>query len=193
YETLRDSIDSFDNLDNIGLAQRLEQYGLLEFRRHAAHLYKKNFRWEESISLSKHNQLYKDAIITAATSASTEICSVTSLISATRNVVEELSWQHDLNDFYMPYKIQVSRTMREKLAALEKEVKERTKKESAKEQQEAEAPIINPANRLMITNGYVSQPPPMANGNGMVGIMPEKLLGRRSAPQLKRLTVNGSH
>ena len=67
------------------------------------------------------------------------------------DIVEELSWQHGLNDFYMPYKIQVSRTMREKLAVLEKEVKEHSKKESAKEQQEAEAPIINPAR--MITNG----------------------------------------
>jgi clathrin heavy chain len=135
-------------------------------------VFKKNSRWEESISLSKHDQLYKDAIITAATSASTDVaedllsyfvdignkeCFAAMLYVCfdllRPDVVEELSWQHGLNDFYMPYKIQVSRTMREKLAALEKEVKERTKKESAKEQQEAEAPIINPANRLMITNG----------------------------------------
>ena len=40
YKTLRDSIDSFDNFNNIKLAQRLEQQELLEFRRLAAHLYK---------------------------------------------------------------------------------------------------------------------------------------------------------
>lgn len=40
YKTLRDSIDSFDNFNNIGLAKRLEQHELLEFRRLAAHLYK---------------------------------------------------------------------------------------------------------------------------------------------------------
>jgi clathrin heavy chain len=40
YKTLRDSIDSFDNFNNIGLAQRLEKHELLEFRRLAAHLYK---------------------------------------------------------------------------------------------------------------------------------------------------------
>lgn len=34
----------------------------------AAHLYKKNARWEESISLSKEDKLYKDAIETAASS-----------------------------------------------------------------------------------------------------------------------------
>jgi len=41
-----------------------------------------------------------------------------------------------------------------KLAALEKEVKERAKKDTQKEQLEAEQPIINPGgfgNRLMIT------------------------------------------
>jgi clathrin heavy chain len=40
YKTLRDSIDSFDNFNNVGLAKRLEQHELLEFRRLAAHLYK---------------------------------------------------------------------------------------------------------------------------------------------------------
>ena len=75
------------------------------------------------------------------------------------DVVEELSWQHGLNDFYMPYRIQHQRTLVDKLAALEKDVRERSKKEQQKEQQEADAPIINPGgfgNRLMLTqgNGY---------------------------------------
>ena len=75
------------------------------------------------------------------------------------DVVEELSWQHGLNDFYMPYKIQHQRTLVDKLAALEKEVRERSKKEIQKEQQEADARIINPGglgNQLMLTqgNGY---------------------------------------
>ncbi|KAL4063210.1 armadillo-type protein [Scleroderma citrinum] len=197
YKTLRDSIDSFDNFNNIALAQRLEKHDLLEFRRLAAHLYKKNTRWEESISLSKQDKLYRDAIITAATSASTDVaedlisyfvdignkeCFAATLYVCfdllRPDVVEELSWQHGLNDFYMPYKIQASRTMQERLAALEKEIRERSKKETAKEEQEAEQPIINPGfNRLLITqgNGYPSQAPPMANGTGMnmgMGMMP---------------------
>lgn len=40
HKTLRDSIDSFDNFNNLGLAKRLEKHELLEFRRLAAHLYK---------------------------------------------------------------------------------------------------------------------------------------------------------
>jgi clathrin heavy chain len=41
------------------------------------------------------------------------------------------------------------------IAALEKEVRERAKKDTAKEQTEAEAPILNPMlnGRLMLTNG----------------------------------------
>ncbi|TFY72317.1 hypothetical protein EVG20_g697 [Dentipellis fragilis] len=191
YKTLRDSIDSFDNFDSIGLAKRLERSELLEFRRLAAHLYKKSGRWEESISLSKQDKLYKDAMVTASVSAATEIaeellsyfvdignkeCFAALLYICfdllRSDIVEELSWQHGLNDFYMPYKIQSQRSLVEKLASLEKEVKERSKKDSQKEQAEAEAPIINPGgfgNRLMLTqgNGFVGQaPPPMMNGTG---------------------------
>ena len=94
----------------------------------------KNSRWEESISLSKQDQLYKDAIITGAASGSIEVaedllsyfvhignkeCFAAVLYVCfdllRRDIVEELSWQHGLNDFYMPYKIQVSRTMRERV------------------------------------------------------------------------------
>ncbi|KAJ3982556.1 hypothetical protein F5890DRAFT_1529120 [Lentinula detonsa] len=188
YKTLRDSIDSFDNFNNVALAQRLEKHELLEFRRLAAHLYKKNKRWEESISLSKQDKLYKDAMITAATSATHEVaeellgyfvdignkeCFAAMLYVCfdllSQDVVEELSWQHGLNDFYMPYKIQNSRTLVEKIHRLEKEVKEYSKKESAKEKAESEAPIINPGlNTLLLTNGYVGQAPPM---NGMAPAM----------------------
>ncbi len=80
------------------------------------------------------------------------------LVSA--DFVEELSWQHGLNDFFMPFRIQMQRSLVQKVAALEKQVKELAVKDSKKEQQEADAPIINPGgfgNRLMITqgNGYV--------------------------------------
>ncbi|OJT09644.1 Clathrin heavy chain [Trametes pubescens] len=195
YKTLRDSIDSFDNFNNMKLARELEKHELLEFRRLAAHIYKKNKKWDESIALSKQDKLYKDAIVTAASSAASEIaedilsyfvdignkeCFAATLYCCfdllRADVVEELSWQHGLNDFYMPYKIQRTRTTIERLAQLEKEVKERSKKDTEKEQQEAEAPIIQPGlgGRLMLTqgNGFPSQAPPMMpNGTGF-GIPP---------------------
>jgi len=186
YKTLRDSIDSFDNFNNVALAKRLEQHELLEFRRLAAHLYKKNAKWEESIGLSKQDKLYRDAMVTAAASNSTEVAEELlsyfvdignkecfgALLYACfdllrSDLVMELSWQHGLNDFYMPYRVQVERTRVEKLAQLEKEVKERSKKDAQKEQAEADAPIINPGgfgNRLMLEGGGFMGAPPPPNG-----------------------------
>ncbi|GBE77219.1 hypothetical protein SCP_0100910 [Sparassis crispa] len=126
YMTLRDSIDGFDNFNNIKLAHVLEKHELLEFHRLAAHLYK-----EESITLSKADKLYKDTMITAAMSNSTEVaedllsyfvdignkeCFAAALYICFdllhADIVEELSWQHGLNDFYgMPYRIQNSQTL----------------------------------------------------------------------------------
>jgi clathrin heavy chain len=104
-------------------------------------LAQKNSRWEESISLSKQDKLYKDAMITAATSGSTEVaeellsyfvdignkeCFAALLFICfdllRSDIVEELSWQHGLNDFYMPYKIQVQRSLVEKVRIQEYEI-----------------------------------------------------------------------
>lgn len=84
--------------------------------------------------MSKQDKLFKDAIITAAASASTEIAEeLLSYFVAIGNrecfaallyvcfdllrsdVVMELSWQHGLNDFYVPYQIQNQRTLVEKV------------------------------------------------------------------------------
>ena len=70
--TLRDSIDTNTNFDSPGLASRLEKHELLEFRRIAAHLYKKSGKWDDSIALSKADKLYKDAMVTAAESQAQE-------------------------------------------------------------------------------------------------------------------------
>ena len=131
---MRDSIDSFDNFNTTNLARRLEASELLEFRRLAAHLYKKTKRWEESISLSKRDKLFKDAIITAGVSASVEVaeellsyfvdignkeCFAATLYLCfdllRPDIISELSWQHGLNDFYMPYNIQSQRRTLERV------------------------------------------------------------------------------
>ncbi|KAG8915959.1 hypothetical protein FRC02_004302, partial [Tulasnella sp. 418] len=192
YKTLRDSIDSFDNFDSISLASLLERHELLEFRRLAAHLYKKNAKWDESLSLSKQDKLFKDAIVTASVSASTEVaedllsyfvdignkeCFAAMLYVCfdliRSDVVMELSWQHGLNDFYMPYKIQRERSLVAKLSTLEKELQEVKTRAVKKEETEAEVPIINPGGfgpKLIEAGGMGMAPPPMMypNGTGMV-------------------------
>jgi clathrin heavy chain len=97
----------------------------------------KNTKWEESITLSKQDKLFKDALVTAATSNSTEVaeellsyfvdignkeCFAATLYMCydllRPDVVMELSWQHGLNDFYMPYKIQSQRSLVEKVCVI---------------------------------------------------------------------------
>jgi clathrin heavy chain len=73
YKTLRDSVENYDNYDNVELAQRLEKHELVFFRQIAANIYRKNKRWEKSIALSKQDKLYKDAIETAAISGKSDV------------------------------------------------------------------------------------------------------------------------
>lgn len=59
YSALRTSVDTYDKYDAIALAQRLEKHELLEFRRLAAYLYKKNGRWDQAIGLVKEDSLWE--------------------------------------------------------------------------------------------------------------------------------------
>ena len=73
YKTLRDSVETHDNYDAVDLAARLEKHELVFFRQIAASIYRKSKRWEKSISLSKQDKLYKDAIETAAISNKNDV------------------------------------------------------------------------------------------------------------------------
>eukprot|EP01104_Vermistella_antarctica_P012360 TRINITY_DN3564_c0_g1_i1.p1 TRINITY_DN3564_c0_g1~~TRINITY_DN3564_c0_g1_i1.p1 ORF type:complete len:1650 (+),score=639.09 TRINITY_DN3564_c0_g1_i1:193-5142(+) len=138
YDSMRISIEDHDNFDNLALAQRLEKHELLEFRRIAALLYKKNSRYQQSVELSKQDGCWKDAMKTAADSGDNEVCE-----SLLRTFVEdgrsdcfaaclyicydfvrpdvalELAWANKLTDFAMPYLIQVVREYTTKVDALE--------------------------------------------------------------------------
>merc|ERR1711953_1181540 len=73
YEELRQSIEDFENFDQINLAQKLEKHELMEMRRIAALVYKKNKRYKQSIELSKQDKIYKDAMETARDSGNQEL------------------------------------------------------------------------------------------------------------------------
>lgn len=126
YEALRSSIDAFDNFDNIELAIELEKHDLMEFRRIAAYLYKKNGRFDKSVALSKDDALFKDAMKTAADSDNPEVvenlmryflesgskecfagCLYTCYDLVQPDVVLELAWKHNVMDYAMPYFVQV--------------------------------------------------------------------------------------
>jgi len=159
YGSLRESIDSFDNFDHIALAMKIERHELLEFRRIAAYIYKKNKRWAQSVSLSKADKMYKDAIDTAAESSDADLveellrffvsvqdkeCFAAVLYTCYElirpDVAMELAWKNNFNDFLMPYMIQYMRHTHEKLGKLEQMT---AKKEEEKEEQEnSNAPMM---------------------------------------------------
>ena len=117
YNSLRESIDSYDAFDQLELAQSIEKHVLLEFRRIAAYLYKKNKRYSQSIALSKQDKMYKDAIDTAADSGEQELaedllsffvasgdkeCFAAALFTCSHlvrpDVVMEIAWRNKLSE-----------------------------------------------------------------------------------------------
>jgi len=138
YEALRVSIDDHDNFDQIYLAQKVEKHELLEFRRIAAYLFKKNKRWSQSVQLSEEDRMYKDAIDTAAESNDADLAEELlrffvsiqdrSSFAATLftcyelvrpDVVLELAWRNGFTDFAMPYLIQYFRHLHDKVKTLD--------------------------------------------------------------------------
>lgn len=126
FESLRSSIDLHDAYDNIKLADFCRDHEMLEFRRIASFIYKKNGKWAESVELSKRDKLYKDAIQTAAESKKPAVvesllrffcepaqpeCFAATLYtcydSVKPDVALELAWRHKLMDVGMPYLVQL--------------------------------------------------------------------------------------
>lgn len=143
YVHLRESIDDYDAFDQIGVAQKLEKHNLLEFRRISAYLYKISKRWEVSIELSKRDELWQDAMETAAESSDGNLaeelirffvesqktpksCFAACLFTCYKfirpDIVLELAWRNELVEFAMPYMVQAFREMSDRLEGLEEKM-----------------------------------------------------------------------
>merc|ERR1719401_1658438 len=149
YDELRQSLEDFDNIDQIALAQKLENHELLEMRRISALVYKKNKRFKQSIELSKKDKAYRDAMETARDSGLPELaesllrffvdedmkecfaaCLYTCYDLLRPDVALELAWRKNMLDFAMPYLIQTLREYTSRIDALDKKT---TKKEEEEE------------------------------------------------------------
>lgn len=151
-EGLKESVQNYDQFDQIGLASRLEKHELKDMRRIAAMIYSKNKKFKQSVELSKQLGTFEDAIHAARESQSVEFtenllkffvdsgnkeCFAACLYQCydhiRPDVVMELGWRHGLMDYVMPYMIQVMREYHNKIDSLEKKVaaqkEEKTKKE----------------------------------------------------------------
>lgn len=143
FERLRTSVDTCMSFDDLALAHKLESHALIEFRRIAAHLFKRNQKWRESVTLSKQDQLYKDAMEIVAESRDTALaeellryigekgnkecfaaCLCVCYDLVRPDEAMELAWRNGLQDVAMPYIIRVTREWRDKMEVLEKNVQE---------------------------------------------------------------------
>jgi len=195
FEALRASIDEYDNFEQLVLAQKVEKHELLEFRRIAAYLFKKNKRYPQSIELSKGDKMYKDAIDTAAESANAELvesllrffveeqkdqecfcaCLYTCYAFVQPDVALELAWRYQMTDFVMPYVIQYVRHTHDKLKTLE----DRTapKKEEVDDAQTAAVESMLGMDGGM--GGLAGGPLMIGNGGGpTMGMMPPGGMGQ---------------
>jgi len=160
YEALQQSIDTFNQFDNLALARVCEKHELIKFRQIAAYLYKNNKRWSQSVELSKQDKLWQTAMETAAESRDLDVaeglvrffvdsdlhecfaaCLYTCYDLLRPDVVLELAWRKGIIDFAMPYLVQMLREYVGKvdsvIVAREKEKEERKKKEEAQAAEQA--------------------------------------------------------
>lgn len=141
YLALRASISAFKNFDARALAKAIEDHDLLEFRRIAAHIYKTNNMWQESLALSKRDNLWQDAIQSAADSHDRKLAEdlLHFFVSSGRpdcfaaclyacydlirpDVALELGWRYKMTDFVMPFLVQTLRDNSLKIESLTKAV-----------------------------------------------------------------------
>ncbi|BAT81103.1 Clathrin heavy chain 2 [Vigna angularis] len=187
YDRLRESIDLYDNFDQIGLAQRIEKHELLEMRRVAAYIYKKAGRWKQSIALSKKDNLYKDAMETASQSGERELaeellvyfidqgkkeCFASCLFVCydliRADIVLELAWMHNMVDFAFPYLLQFIREYTGKVDELVKDKIEAQNEVKAKEHEEKE--VVAQQNMYAQLLPLALPAPPMPGMGGPVGM-----------------------
>ncbi len=204
HESLRESVDAYDNFDQIALAQRIEKHELLAFRRISAYVYNKNRRYQQSISLSKGDKMYKDAIDTAASSGDSDIaedllkffvnigdkeCFCATLYTCYTlvrpDVAMELAWHNGYMDFVMPFMIQYLRNLHEKVADIDARTKAKKKGDDAEAAAVAAAGMYD---QPLLTNGVpmIDNVPfntgSMSQMGGMGGMGNESMMGGGGVP-----------
>jgi clathrin heavy chain len=193
FETLRQSVTDFENFDQIALAQKIERHSLMEMRRIAAFLYRRNQRYAQSLALSKQDEIYKDAMETARDSQTPELaeelltffvtirdkeafcaCSFVCYELLKPDVVMEAAWRAGYFDFAMPFFIQNMRDMTLRLNALEKKTEAKEKKEEEKAEQQAHAPLetMDAISMMMPQLNSLPALGPSIPGMGMMSGMP---------------------
>lgn len=159
-DELETSINSYDNFDQFSLARRLERNELLQLRRVAAIVFRRNGKYEQAVEASKKDKLYRDAIESVAASEDAELTEELATFFLENNLFEcftavlytcfeffrpdialELSWRYSVMDHAMPFMIQTMKEIGQRLMGLEEESKE--KKELEEEEKKKVEDEVN--------------------------------------------------
>lgn len=160
HESLRASIKEFENFDSHDMSQKLEVHELLEFRRIAALLYRKNKRYQQSIEISKKDELYKDAMETVAEAKDAVLAEdllrflmdmedkelfaamlYTCYELIKPDVALEVAWRFGMMEFVMPYFIQFTKDLSSRVDSVQKNTEDIKKKEEKQAEESASAPL----------------------------------------------------
>jgi clathrin heavy chain len=194
YESLRTSITEYDNFESLNLASQLENHELLEFRRIAAIIYRKNEKWGKSLDISKKDELWKDSIETVSESKDMKLTEellrffmetgekelFASMLYTCYELIKpdvamEVSWRFGLTEYVMPYFIQFMKDLSSRVEGVQKKTDEIEKKKDAQAEEEAESRLQD------IDMGFLF---PGAGGNQMQAIMPSPgAMGMGGFPQ----------
>lgn len=160
YESLRNSIKEYDSFELTALAADLESHELLECRRIAALLYRKNKKFQKSIEISKKDELHKDAMETVAESK--DIAMAEDLMRHIMNMEDkelfgamlytcydlvkpdvalEMAWRCGLQEFVMPYFIQFVHDLSKRVETVQKSTDDIKKKEEEKKEEALNRPL----------------------------------------------------
>lgn len=143
-DELETSIDAYNNFDQFVLARRLEKDELIQLRRVAAQLFRRNGKYEQAVEVSKKDKLYRDAIDSVAASEDAELTEELATFFLENDLFEcftailytcfqffrpdmalELSWRFSVMDHAMPFMIQTMKEIGQRLMGLEEESKEK--------------------------------------------------------------------
>jgi clathrin heavy chain len=160
HESLRQSIKDYDNFESLHLAKRIENHELLEFRRLAAVIYRKNKKWKESIDISKKDELYKDAMETVEESRDATLAEdllryfmmrgdkevFGSMLYTCYDLIKpdialEIAWRFGLMEFAMPFFIQYVKDLSLKVDTVQKKTEDIVKKEEKNQEEQASQPL----------------------------------------------------
>lgn len=175
FESLRASIKEYDSFESMNLASELENHQLLECRRIAALLYRKGKKFQESINISKKDELMKDAMETVAESRDPALAEDLMRYIMTAqdkelfaamlytcyelikpDVALEVAWRCNLQEYVMPYFIQFVKDLSARVETVQKSTDDIKKKEETKAEEEMNRPLDMDMNFMFPGMGQIN-------------------------------------